>query len=336
MEEMMHDMRADSLPVMAISDNVEYYWSNLKANLKVGNILEEVISLGDKFYGTSSYLHPSGQLGFLHCFSDLANQQTSISIDPMHGPCSGFDKLNDNRLICSFDDGYIGVYNLDLTLEEQRQISHNYITRFKKKDQLLIVGDFDGRLTTVDAETLSPVAIADNVFDGAVTDVLTRPNGLIIASGSDGNILMWDERVGNNLGKLGAAKALVKVSSQPTVMHWTHADDLEFFFGTETGNIVRFDIRNWSMVTKKAMFANERIHLMREVMVKNSASMVTSSEQSSHQVQFYDSNFDVCLHRQVYGPETNIRSLSQLSSNEIIVVGGQASLPFSAFINLFN
>lgn len=335
-ETMICDKIDYSLPVETISDNANYYWSQLKANLKTGNILEEVISFDGKFYGASSYLQPSGQIGFLHSFVDLVNHETSITIDPMHGLCSGLDKLLEDRIICSFDDGYIGVYNLDLTMQEQRQISHSYITRLKKNDQSFIVGDYDGRLTNVDAETLDPIAIVDKVFDGAVTDVLARPNGLIIASGSDGNVLMWDERTNNKLGKLAIAKALMKVLSQPTVMQWTHADDMEFFLGTEKGSIVRFDIRSWKVVNKQDIFANERIHLIKEVLLKNSVSMVTSSEQSSHQVRFYDIDFDACLHKKTYPNETNIRSLSQLSTGEIIVVGGQGSSLFSEFINLSN
>lgn len=340
MEQMVSD-DVDQLPVAAVCNNLDLYMASLR-NRYVGSILEEVCQLADGFVVASSCIDAKHNCGYVTRYDSLENIPTvaNLFINPGFGPCSSLvttttsssSSSSQPLIIGGFDSGNIVAFGAEqLEIVENRRFFHNIVSRVRLSSgsqRQLVAADLDGRITVIDVETFDALRIFEYAHDGPVNDIQLHPqaknDSLFLSAGGDNAILLWDLRTASSTTPamttiVPPAKAVLSCSSQGTALHW--ATEGEVLFGTEAGNLVRFDLRSKRALAVQAAFDDRPLRKIVPVLGKEGHSVVAIIADDTKEVLYYNRKFDAgsssggLLSKQTYDFE--VRSVVELGPPKV-------------------
>ncbi|KAJ6223816.1 hypothetical protein RDWZM_002361 [Blomia tropicalis] len=310
------------LPVAAIYQNLDLYIDSINTRY-IGNILEDIGQLDDgSFIVISSIIDSKYNCGFVTRFHHIENipNAPSLYLNPRMGPCNVMEIPRRKHIVCGFDSGdLILARGHDLLVEKSCQFFHNIVTSMSMIDDhsLILAGDYDGRIVLVDVESFDPLKMFNYTHDGSVNDLQWSPSGSdnqqFLSCGSDNHILLWDLRAKGNI-KPAAAQLIC--TSQPTALFW--GKENEIMFGTEIGNVVRFDLRNRQVLKTERLFPDHRIHRIKSLDTfksgdKKKPTSVGIVADDCNQLMIYDLNLNICKKQEQYPEQIAIRSMIQFA-----------------------
>ena len=264
----------ESKPVEAIVTKMDNIINMINQNMMVGEHYTDIARLksDNSFILISNHIHPSIRSGFVTRFNQYEDIPNCVAnyLNPGHGLANSVairdtnEKDHDDsltRIFVGFDSGHIIMLDTKLSILSTKQFCHNIITKIvlsPNQQDRLVCGDFDGRLVLIDANRdMESLTYYDNAHSDPINDLVFRMDDVsdntIITAGADHSILLWDFRISRTDRP---ASTIAQVTSQPTALDCVAEHEL--IFGTETGNLVRLDLRNSSKILQKhSLFSNQ-------------------------------------------------------------------------------
>ena len=344
-ESIDQDSSSSLLPVAAVCNNLDLYINSLRTSRFVGAILEEVDQLEDgSFVVASSCIDSKYNAGYVTRFPSLeaipASATDCLYINPGFGPISSMVTTSERSTLKStssapplifggFDSGAVVAFSQSqLEIVETKRLFHNVVSRIRLSagaaSPRLLAADLSGRLVVLDVETFDPLKVFDYAHDGPVYDAVwpslahhrSAGDSLFLSAGGDNEILAWDLRTTTPATLVPPAKAVLCCSSAPTALLWP--TEAEMLFGTEAGNLVRFDLRSKRALAVQAAFNDRPIRKIVPVKCLGGGGrdIIAVIADDSPEVLYYDrKNLEpgaVPLSRQSYG--FDVRSVVEIVS----------------------
>lgn len=289
----------DLLPVASLNNSAEFCLQKY-SQLPIGEDLEEIQLFDDhSVVLISSIVDSKYNGGFVTKFPTIQDVPNSPAkfLNPSFGPCGSMDTMAD-RVFVGFDSGNIIALDTQFSVLDSCRFFHNSITKIKtlKNGAQLIGADFDGRIVLLSCdEIFQPINFYNHAHDGCITDLqVCGENSLVMSCGGDHQTVLWDLRIHDK-----PATIIMTTTTQPTALYWPSERSLSV--GTESGNVVQFDLRTKNVLYTKSIYPDDKIYKFRPIQQSvaifgaSQSKLVVYDQQIANQI--FKQNFPNCLVR---------------------------------------
>ena len=314
------------LPVASLCNNLDFYLQQY-SNCSIGVDLDEIEILDDNSFVLISSIQDSkyngGFVTKFNSFDDIPDSPTDF-FNPKYGPCAELCVASSNRIFVGFNSGNITVLDSNLTLIDECRYFHNRITKTCLIDsKQLIGGDFDGRLVLINCNAeMCCLKCYDYAHNGPITGLQTSHDNknLFISCGGDQETVLWDVR--ESLVERPST-ILLTTTSIPTALYWPTNNEL--LIGTESGNVVKFDIRNKKVLKNCSVYDDDRILKFKPIKGGSSLAIIGEAQNTLH---IYDHELMNKPYEHNYSnSDFSIRSCMDIPfSSKLITIGTQCTI----------